>query len=56
MKTYRVFYEPKGSKVLVALIPAETLKSALTHFKAAGFDGVVRAVIQSDFDSSLFNL
>lgn len=55
MKKFRVFYQPKGSAVLVALIPADGVKQALTRFNAAGFDGEVKCIQNVDFDSNLFN-
>ena len=55
MKTFRVYYQPPKSKLLCALIPAQSVKQALTRFNAAGFEGEIRCVQDSDFDSTLFN-
>lgn len=57
MKTYRIFYCPLGGKtVLVAMLPADNVKQALTRFNAAGFDGDIYCIHDVKFDSSLFNL
>lgn len=57
MKTYRIFYCPLGGKtVLVAMLPADNVKQALTRFNAAGFDGDIYCIQDVKFDSSLFNL
>ena len=54
-KVYRVFYEPAKGSYQIALIPAASVKQALTRFNAAGFNGTVRCVQDGSFDSSLFN-
>ena len=57
MKTYRVFYCPQGGKtVLVAMLPADSVKQALTRFNSAGFDGEIYCIQDIKFDPSLFNL
>lgn len=56
MSTFRIFYNPyDSSKEACALIPACTIKQALTRFNAAGFEGVIHCIQDIDFDSSLFN-
>lgn len=56
MKKYKIFYRPdKKANTLVALIPAESVKQALTRFNAAGFDGEILCIQNVDFDSNLFN-
>lgn len=56
MKKYKVFYRPaEKAAVLQALIPAESLKQALTRFNAAGFSGEVLCIQYIEFDSNLFN-
>lgn len=57
MRTFRIFYYPDGrTSPACALIPAETVKQALTRFNAAGFDGDVQCIQDLKFDSNLFNL
>ena len=56
MDTYRIFYLPQDSKKeACALIPADSVKQALTRFNAAGFDGRIDCIQNVKFDSSLFN-
>lgn len=56
METFRIFYLPQDSKKeACALIPADSVKQALTRFNAAGFDGRIDCIQNVKFDSSLFN-
>lgn len=56
MRTFRIcYYSNETNAPLVALIPADSSKQALTRFRAAGFQGNVMAVLDLTFDSSLFN-
>ena len=56
MKKYKVFYRPaEKAATLQAIIPAESLKQALTRFNAAGFSGEVLCIQYTEFDSNLFN-
>lgn len=55
MKKYYVFYQPAKASSQTAIIPAESIKQALTRFNSAGFDGEIQCIKVADFDSKLIN-
>ena len=55
-KSFFVFYQPSKGVVSRAVIQAETVKQALTRFNYSHTPGIVCGVLESGFDSSLFNL
>lgn len=56
MKKYKVFYKPGiEAGELAAIIPAASIKEALTRFNAAGFEGEILCIQDLSFDFNLFN-